>query len=528
MKIQVAKPAAIERRRLLSRREFLRALPLVPGVVSVLSGATAADSRLFLGWNHPWIAYGHDFGENAWGHDGISTNGWTFETFRDSQGFFDTQVVRGIACSGGGSLRISADLAGGHPNRSSGEVHLVLGDHPAALCPRAGVPYLNLDGITARCTILLPPGSAGPAAAPNGVQFLFKTRLSDEQWPSLYTAWQNIGPAWEGKCVSLVAQVTRAGAAHVDPGFDPTQVSLIGLKVGISSASLASLTGPIYLDDYVLETTPLITFDFEELELYTQFKEIQDITSGSFPIARVFVFADGRASPEFTATGHVTALDGSFFRDFDALVEAAARTNVLLVPVLLDFNWCSQQKIVSGVPLGGHADVIRDADKRQSFLAILTQLLQRYGKHPAVVAWDIINEPEWVITEVPEKIPDFRADFVPLADMQEFVKACADLVHRFTDDFVTLGSARRKWLQLWRGLGLDFYQFHWYDHFSSDEPFPWPPAWLLGLDRPVVIGEVPVQNTRYSPEEFIAAAAAGGYAALLFWSCRARDEFSGF
>ncbi|HMH50074.1 MAG TPA: hypothetical protein VK548_07560 [Candidatus Acidoferrum sp.] len=521
----------IDRRRRFSRRNFLRLLSFIAAVLGGWLRRAAAAPPPYLGLNHPWIAYGHDFGANAWGHDGLSTNGWTFETFPDSEGFVDTEVVRGVAASGTGSLRISADLVGGHPNRSRGEVHLVLADHLASPCPRAGTSSVNLDAVRVRCSVWLPPGSAGSPSAPNGVQFFFKTQVSEEEWASLYTAWQNIQPAWEGRWTTLTAQVTAAGAAYVDAAFDATRVSLVGLKVAINTDSSATINGAIYLDDYVLETTPPLAFDFEDIELFNQLiglQDVQDISPSRLPIVRIFVFGDGRASPEFAASGHVTGFDPFFFRDFDALVDAATRANVLLVPVLLDFSWCAQRKVVSGVPIGGHADVISDPDKRRSFLDGLAQLLQRYGRNPAIIAWDIMNEGEWIIPEVPDRIPDFAFEPVPLADMRHFVSACADLVHRFTDHLVTLGSARRKWLPLWQGLGLDVYQFHWYDHFASDEPFPWPHATTLGLDRPIVIGEVPRRDTRYSPGDFIAAAEAGGYPAVLFWSCRARDRFSGF
>ena len=111
--------------------------------------------------------------------------------------------------------------------------------------------------------------------------------------------------------------------------------------------------------------------------------------------------------------------------------------------------------------------------------------------------------------------------------MRAFVEGCASYVHRLAPaQLVTVGSARRKWLQLWTGCDLDLYQFHWYDHFEHEEPFPWRPYDELGLDQPCLIGEVPTGNTKFRPEEFIAAAEDGGYSGLLFWSYTARDPFS--
>ena len=216
-------------------------------------------------------------------------------------------------------------------------------------------------------------------------------------------------------------------------------------------------------------------------------------------LVRFFIFCDGRAAPAFAPDGSVTGLDDVFYRDFDVLVRTAERHGVLLVPTLLDFGWCAVPTTVSGVQLGGHSAVIRDAAKRQSFLdRALQPLLERYGRHPAIFAWDVCNEPEWIIDEIPES---FRRnhEVVPLAEMRAFVRSCAAYVHRLTPtQLVTVGSARRKWLQHWTGCDLDFYQFHWYDHFQSEEPFPWRPYAELGLDKPCLIGEVPTENTRFT------------------------------
>jgi hypothetical protein len=356
------------------------------------------------------------------------------------------------------------------------------------------------------------------------VQFVFKTRLNDSVWPSLHTTWQNISPAWEGRCVDLSARVNVAEAAHVDPGFDARSVTLAGLKVGANSQAAAQLQGVIELESYAVDGSSSASFSFTESEIGRHFTDVRNVTNGSLSVARVFLFGDGRASPEFDASGAVTGFDTKFSRDFDTLVEAASRAGVQLIPVLWDFSMSARRTIVSGVPLGGRSDVIR---RPESFLAAFAQLLQRYGSHPAVLAWEVINEPEWILRENPERLPDSETNVVSLAEMRGFVGACAALVHQLSRHQVTVGSARHTWASWWTGLGLDFYQVHWYDHFTAAEAFPFRPAAALGLDRPCLIGEVPLQQTSHAPAAYIAAAQAGGYSGVLFWSCRARDAFSG-
>ena len=510
------------------RRTILRALTLLPfstapAAVSVRAQSLGVFQR---GWNHPWIGYGHDFGR-AWGHDGLSTSGWTCETDPTALGFTDSEVTIDPE-SGRGALRIRAQLLGGHPNRSRGGVYLSLVDHwPFACPPPARRAALNLDGVVVRYRIRLPKGSAGSPEAPNGVQLVLKTRLSAERWPALFTTPVAIGPAWEAGDVEIAVRLDARSAVYADPGFDITDVSLIGLVMTIDPRAPSPVDGTIWLDQLALDTDPPVIFDFDHTELDAQFAAVGRRKGRGLSLVRFFIFCDGRAAPAFAPDGSVSGLDSVFYRDFDVLVGAAERHGVFLVPVLLDFGWCAYPTTVSGVQLGGHADVIRDAGKRQSFLErALKPLLERYGRHPAIFAWDVCNEPERIIDEIPEA---FRRnhDVVSLADMRAFVQSCAAYVHRLTaTQLLTVGSARRKWLQLWTGSDLDFYQFHWYDDFQSEEPFPWRSYDELGLDKPCLIGEVPTDNTSFTLQDFIAAAEAGGYSGVLFWSYGARDAFS--
>jgi hypothetical protein len=511
------------------RRTFIRALTLLP-----FSGGVAVHSRggqhldaFHRGWNHPWIGYGHDFGR-AWGHDGLSTSGWTCDTDPSSLGFTESEVTIDPT-SGRGALRIRVDFLAGHPNRSRGGVSVSLLDHWPFACPppatRAG---LNLDGVLARLRIRLPRGSAGGPNGTNALQLILKTRVSAERWPSLHTAPVRIDPAWEERDVEIPMLLDARTASYSEPGVDLRNVSIIGLAMTTEAGGPARpIAGTIWIDDFVLETDPPLTFDFEQSEFEAQIGHARRRRGRAMSLVRFFVFCDGRAAPGFAPDGRVVRLDDVFYRDFDVLVRAAERQGVLLMPVLLDYGWCAYPTLVSGVQLGGHAEVVRDPAIRQTFFDhALTPLLERYGKHPSIYAWDVCNEPEWIIGEVPDA---FRRnhDVVSLAEMRAFVQGCAALVHRSTPtQLVTVGSARRKWVQLWTECGLDLYQFHWYDHFAAEEPFPWGSYDELGLDRPCLVGEVPTESTAISQQEFVAGAEAGGYSGLLFWSYGARDPFS--
>ncbi|MBI2838732.1 MAG: hypothetical protein HYX75_10475 [Acidobacteria bacterium] len=511
-----------------------------------------------MGANWPWAVYGHDYGWNAWGHDGLSTGGWTYQTYKNSRGFKHARPCPDNDCGGEHSLCIEADLNGAIDSRSRGEVHISLKEHAPidsrASCRRIAVPVDMRNG-SVSCDVWLPSGSLGDEGARNGVQLFLKSEGKD--WPAWYSPWKDIQPGWVAKCRSIRASLSDT-PGYVDPSFDPSRVIAVGYKLGVNDYSDAKLRDVIYVDDYTLHTNPPVVFKFEKLEVDEDFDYLARVLSGcQRRVIRVFVFCDGEASPQFGSTGEVTGLDERFFEDFDALISAAQRRNLLLIPVLIDFTWCYRPRMVQGVWLGGHSDLIRNPAKRATYINnALKPLLTRYAHHPQILAWDLINEPEWVMKEVEKdtelmlripRRPGFSIepresedrersgdadrvgiDPVGISEMQAFVRACASAVHRYDAQKVTVGSARRQWLHYWTGQGLDLYQFHWYDHFEPDEPFPWPSCADLALDKPCFVGEVPSAKTRYTVREYLEAASQGGYQGILGWSFRASDDRSDF
>jgi len=263
-------------------------------------------------------------------------------------------------------------------------------------------------------------------------------------------------------------------------------------------------------------------------ELRRDFQEIRARLAGrGRPLVRVFIFADGRASPEFDESGHVTGLDDFFFRDFDSLVEAAIQSDLQVMPVLLDFRWCYPQSFMNGVWLGGHSGIITESSQRASFLErALAPLLDRYGEIREIYAWDLINEPEWVMRRLRSRLRMRRIQIDPVA-FRAFVRDATTMIHERAKQPVTLGSARPQWLRYWQGLGLDLYQCHWY-LASWRLRFAALRAGIRSLDQPCLVGEAPTARTRLSPAGYIDKARREGFGGILFWSFRAQDRASDF
>jgi hypothetical protein len=240
---------------------------------------------------------------------------------------------------------------------------------------------------------------------------------------------------------------------------------------------------------------------------------------------RWFMLCDGRAGIRFAPDGAPLGLDDWFFTDVDAAIAAAGDRGIEIMFVLLDFLWCDAARSAAGVQLGGRGDVLADGASRAALLdCVFTPIFRRYAGNPHIFAWDIMNEPEWATCELGARP---RRPCVSVAAMREFVRETAALVHDHAGQAVTVGSASAHWVQTWAGLGLDFYQTHWYEHLEPRAPLA-TPVRFLDLDRPVILGEFP---SRLAPDQLrriLDTARAAGYAAAFVWSVLADDTASDF
>jgi hypothetical protein len=225
-----------------------------------------------------------------------------------------------------------------------------------------------------------------------------------------------------------------------------------------------------------------------------------------------FLFSDGRGAPSFDSAGYVSGMGQGFWLDYDAAIEVARKHQVGIVWVLLDFHWFSKARQEADASLGGHADVIQDESKRESFYQkALIPLLRRHSYEPQIAGWILVNEPENAL-----KAADLHLE--PLA---KFVREASALIKKYTyRQPVSVGSADlESLLEYWgkESDGLDFLVFHHYEKF-----LPPPADHVRGLlvganDRPIYIGEFKIDDPPIPIDDFIAWTRAMGYAGLWAW-----------
>jgi hypothetical protein len=224
-------------------------------------------------------------------------------------------------------------------------------------------------------------------------------------------------------------------------------------------------------------------------------------------VVRIFLFCDLRSGVSFNADGSMTFQDVAL-TDFRALLTTAQAYEIRLIPVLFDYTLADGVATENGFVVGEHPELITDPAKKQALLNLFAAFFQCFGANKNIWCWDVMNEPEYMSAVSAASAKTFIGDFVSLIHQQA------------PGAKVTLGCCNRGDLANWTMVGLDIYQFHYYDKMENQFPFDFPSA-NLQLNKPVLIGEI-------EPTDIVKkldTAKADGYAGALFWSLNADYNF---
>jgi hypothetical protein len=257
--------------------------------------------------------------------------------------------------------------------------------------------------------------------------------------------------------------------------------------------------------------------------------QLKDISLNGTHVTRWYIFNNTAKYPTFNSqTGLVEPLPLSFYQNFDSLIVLAKKNNIYLIPQLIDTTLTLKTN-----PASSPMTILTDQTVRQSYLdSVVKPLLERYGNEPQIIAWSIINEPEW---STQGTHPDSNYNQVTLSQMQDFIRQNANYIHSYSTQKATMESGGTPWVQNWKNLGLDLYFVHWYDWIDNEpngislSPYNLKAA-DLGLDKPVIISEFPTKSTKYTLTQSLEAFYNNGYAGALAWCYEANnpDQFCNY
>lgn len=257
--------------------------------------------------------------------------------------------------------------------------------------------------------------------------------------------------------------------------------------------------------------------------------KLADMRAHGANVVRWWVFPEFRGEGVlFDADDNPTGLGSTTLGDLEKALELADKADVNLMLCLFSFDNFRPTRVDSELRIPGITPMVTDAQKRSSLMTNVVRPLARAVegsryKH-RLVAWDVINEPEWAITgESPYGDPDYEPmlelDPVTHAQMETFVTDTIQALRAESHALVTVGGAALKWSKAWSTTPVDFYTFHIYDWVNTYWPYNQSPADYGVDDKPVVMGEFPIGGLATAGlPQMLDSWYGGGYAGALSWA----------
>lgn len=187
-------------------------------------------------------------------------------------------------------------------------------------------------------------------------------------------------------------------------------------------------------------------------------------------VVRWWLFEGGASMIQTDGSGAPASVNPAVYPDIDAALQLAAKYDI------------SYDLVLFASPTDINTTWETDSAKRAALGSALAPLFAHYAGNTHVLAWEIVNEPDW----------DINAGKIDLASVQATVDTIADAVHANSPAGVTVGTAYLSALPRWVGHHLDFYTAHYYSNPAPDcalcTDYPSLKS-AYGLDKPLVIGE---------------------------------------
>ena len=288
-------------------------------------------------------------------------------------------------------------------------------------------------------------------------------------------------------------------------------------------------------------------------------RDFEAMAALGFMVVRWFVFADGRAGIVYDRAGLPAAPDPLLFTDLDAALEIARDAGIRLELVLLDHRWMFPRvretiadpvtgDLLEATLPAGRAEILLAADGRDALIGrVCLPVVRRYGPRgeradlgPQVLAFELMNEPDFVIEEWEHDLSPRVSRPLPFELMAELVASLSEVVHAHSTALSTLGCARLHNLWAWDdpSLGLDVLQVHSYPdvrHPEREADIYGIPANELGVRPAVILGEFPGNAPEQHPDgasppettldEYLEFAVANGYVGAWPWSFSGTDAY---
>lgn len=258
--------------------------------------------------------------------------------------------------------------------------------------------------------------------------------------------------------------------------------------------------------------------------------DLTAMADGGAQVLRWWLWPDFRGDGvTFDASDTPMGLGGTALADVERALELAEKHDLYLMLTLFSFDNFRATRMESQLKVRGIKPIVVDSAKRRALLdnvvAPLARAVAQSAHSKRMLAWDMINEPEWAITGPsqyggdPAFDPQTDLEAISHAQMETFLRETLETLRANSKAQITVGATAVKWKSAWSKLDLDFHQFHMYDWINMYWPYDKTPM-SYGLDdKPVVMGEFPLTGlSGVSYGKLIESWFGNKYAGALAWA----------
>ncbi|WP_438022715.1 endo-1,4-beta-glucanase [Sorangium sp. So ce233] len=263
--------------------------------------------------------------------------------------------------------------------------------------------------------------------------------------------------------------------------------------------------------------------------------DLQDMRAHGVDVVRWWVYPRlAGDNVTFDGQGDPSGLSGTSVDDILAALELAdqAEINVMFTLFSFDGFYKTSHNPPPDLQVTSLGPVVADPSRRARLIEnVVRPVARTVASSPhrsRMLAWDVINEPEWAMTgpslyggDPPFEGDASKFDLVTHAQMEALAKESAAVLRQETGAPVSVGSAAIKWGQAWTHADVDFYQVHMYGWVNDWYPYDRPLSEYGLTDKPVIMGEFPMDPTAdmdVSYDRFVSDLYSIGYAGALSWA----------